>query len=194
MKRLSILTALLFSAASLAFAQQPAQRPMRPPPMVLTTTAFPDGTIIPNKFTQVNPESNSPDFTWTNVPAGTQSFVLWMHDVDLALNKTTEDNLHWMVWNIPGTATSLPEKMAAGAQLPDGSYQISYSGPAYKGPGAPASGPLHHYIFELFALDIKLDEKAEATTVETKTKIFKMMQGHVLGKAAYSGLFKRPQQ
>jgi Raf kinase inhibitor-like YbhB/YbcL family protein len=162
--------------------------------MQLTTTAFADGTIIPQKYTQVNPEGSvSPDLAWTNVPAGTQSFVLWMHDVDLALNKTTEDNLHWMVWNIPGTYTSLPEKLPAGAQLADGSYQVSYAGPFYRGPGAPASGPLHHYIFELFALDIKLDEKAAGNVIETKTDIFKLMQGHVLGKAAYSGLFKRPQ-
>lgn len=187
MKKLSLLAALLLSVAFVSFGQQ------RPAPMRLTTTAFADGTIIPNKYTQVNPESTSPDFSWTNVPAGTQSFVLWMHDVDLSLNKTTEDNLHWLVWNIPGSYTSLPEKLATGAQLPDGSYQISYFGPAYRGPGAPASGPLHHYIFELFALDIKLDQKAMATAPETRVELFKLMQGHILGKAAYSGLFKRPQ-
>src|ERR1700689_893053 len=100
-----------------------------------------------------------------------------MHDVDLALNKTSEDNLHWLVWNIPGRYTALPEKMPIGAQLPDSSYQISYAGPSYRGPGAPALGPLHHYIFELFALDIKLNEKAGSTALETKANIFKLMQG-----------------
>lgn len=116
-----------------------------------------------------------------------------MHDVDLAINKTSEDNLHWLVWNIPGTAAVLPEHVATGAQLADGSSQVSYAGPFYRGPGAPASGPLHHYIFELFALDIKIDAVAGSTAIETKTNVFKAMQGHILGKAAYAGLFKRPQ-
>jgi Raf kinase inhibitor-like YbhB/YbcL family protein len=189
MKKLSLVIALL-CMASLTFAQQPARKL----PMVLTTAAFADGTVIPLKYTQAAPDGGvSPDLIWNTVPAGTQSFVLWMHDVDLALNKTSEDNIHWLVWNIPGQATTLPEKMPVGAQLPDGTYQISYSGPNYKGPGAPANGPLHHYIFELYALDIKLDEKAGANVIETKTNIFKLMQGHILGKAAYVGLFHRPQ-
>jgi len=171
-----------------------SQQPVRIPPMVLTTTAFADGAVIPLKYTQVaGDKAVSPDLTWTNVPAGTQSFVLWMHDVDLSLMKTTEDNLHWMVWNIPGQITTLPENVPQGAQLPDGSHQISYFGAGYRGPGAPASGPLHHYVFEIFALDIKIDEKAAATVPETRANIFKLMQGHVLGKAAYVGLFHRPQ-
>jgi Raf kinase inhibitor-like YbhB/YbcL family protein len=185
MKKLSLIIALLISTFS-AFAQQP--------PMRLTTDAFADGTVIPLKYTQASPTGAvSPALTWTNVPPGTQSFVLWMHDVDLALNKTSEDNLHWLVWNIPGQNTSLPENVPAGSHLPDGSYQVSYAGPNYRGPGAPASGPLHHYVFELFALDIKMDEKPGSTVLETKTNIFKLMQGHILGKAAYVGLFHRPQ-
>ncbi len=164
MKRSSFIFALLLSTASIAFAQQPVPTL----PMRLTTTAFADGTVIPLKYTQASPDGAiSPGLSWTNVPAGTQCFVLWMHDVDLALNKTSEDNLHWLVWNIPGQDTSLAEKIPVGSQLADGSYQVSYAGPSYRGPGAPAGGPLHHYIFELYALDIKLDEKPDATAVDT---------------------------
>jgi Raf kinase inhibitor-like YbhB/YbcL family protein len=190
MKRLSLVFALFISSASVAFAQQPVHAL----PMRLTTQAFADGTVIPLKYTQASPDGAvSPGLSWSNVPAGTQSFVLWMHDVDLALNKTSEDNLHWLVWNIPGRDTSLSEKIPTGSQLADGSYQLSYAGPGYRGPGAPATGPLHHYVFELYALDIKLDEKPGSTALETKTSVFKLMQGHILGKAAYVGLFKRPQ-
>jgi Raf kinase inhibitor-like YbhB/YbcL family protein len=164
------------------------------PPMRLTSPAFADGAHIPLKYTQAAADGAvSPELIWNTVPTGTQSFVLWMHDVDLSINKTTEDNLHWLVWNIPNTAITLPEKLPSGARLPDGSFQVSYAGPAYRGPGAPASGPLHHYVFELFALDIKLDENLGANAVETKQDVFKLMQGHILGKAAYAGLFHRPQ-
>ncbi len=190
MKRLSLVFVLFISGASITIAQQPVGTP----PMMLSTKAFADGTIIPLKYTRASPaDAVSPELNWSNVPAGTQSFVLWMHDVDLALNKTSEDNLHWLVWNIPGQDTSLAEKMPTGSRLTDGSYQLSYAGPSYRGPGAPAAGPLHHYVFELYALDIKLDEKPGSTALETKTNVFKLMQGHILGKAAYVGLFRRPQ-
>jgi Raf kinase inhibitor-like YbhB/YbcL family protein len=193
MKKLLLVLVLLLSTFTLTQAQQ-QQQPVRVLPMRLTSQAFADGALIPLKYTQAAADGAvSPEFTWNTVPTGTQSFVMWMHDVDLSINKTTEDNLHWLVWNIPGTAITLPEKMPSGAHLPDGSFQVSFAGPAYRGPGAPASGPLHHYVFELFALDIKLDENLGANAVETKQNIFKLMQGHILGKAAYAGLFHRPQ-
>jgi len=135
----------------------------------------------------------SPALTWTNTPPNTMSLVLHMHDLEVVRNKTTEDQLHWLVWNIPPTATGLPEGVPMGATLQDGSHQISASGPVYRGPGAPATGPMHHYTFEIFALDTKLDVQAAADAFETRTNVMKAMQGHVLGKAVYVGLFKRPQ-
>src|ERR671933_465555 len=134
----------------------------------------------------------SPAMSWTNVPAGTQSFVLNMRDLDVARNKTTDDQAHWVMWNIPANTTSLPEGVPKGSQRPDGSYQISASGPMYRGPGAPATGPQHHYMFEVYALDTKLDVTPAADAFETRANVMKAMQGHVLGKAVYGGLFKRP--
>lgn len=168
----------------------PAQPPR--PPLILTTTAFPDGGPIPVKYTQAG-EQVSPALAWSNVPEATQSFVLHMRDPDVARNKTTEDQVHWLVWNLPGTAKGLPEGVPKGPQLPDGSQQISASGPVYRGPGAPATGPLHHYTFELYALDTKLDLQPGADAWETRTKVWTAMNGHILGKAVYVGLFRRPQ-
>jgi len=166
--------------------------------MVLTTTGWPDGGQIPAKFTQAG-EQVSPKLDWTNVPAGTQSFVVNMLDPDVAVQRGTETQPHWIVWNIPATATGLPEGVKAGAEIPDGSRQISASGPQYRGPGAAANGPLHHYTFEVYALDTKIDVTASTATppvaaaLETRAAVTKAMQGHVLGKAVYVGLFKRPQ-
>lgn len=164
----------------------------RPPAMTLTTTAFPDGGQIPLKYTQAG-EQVSPALTWTNAPANTVSFVLHMHDLEVARNRTTDDQVHWLVWNIPGTATGLPEGVPTGAERPDGSRQISASGPVYRGPGAPATGPMHHYTFEIFALDTKLDVQPGADAFDTRASVMKAMQGHVIGKAVYMGLFRRPQ-
>jgi Raf kinase inhibitor-like YbhB/YbcL family protein len=183
--------------AVMAFSTLALAQGGRGGPMALTTTAWADGAQIPVKYTQAG-EQVSPEFKWTNTPAGTVSFVFNMLDPDVARNRTTETQVHWVVWNIPATATGLAEGIKVGADLPDGSKQISATGPQYRGPGAPATGPLHHYTFEVYALDIKLDVAPSTATdpaaaaVETRTAVFKAMQGHVLGKAVYVGLFRRP--
>ena len=88
--------------------------------------------------------------------------------------------------------------MKPGAELPDGTRQISASGPGYRGPGAPATGPLHHYTFEVYALDSKIDVTPStgatpvAAAVDTRAAVMKAMQGHIIGKAVYVGLFRRP--
>jgi Raf kinase inhibitor-like YbhB/YbcL family protein len=188
---------LLAAPVMLAFqaqGQAPAGGgPPAPPAMRLTTDAWPDGGTIPLKYTQAVPNPVSPRLTWTNVPPGTQSFVLHFHDPDVSRNKTTNDQVHWMFWNIPGTATGLPEGIPMGAQLPDGSRQISASGPVYRGPGAGAAGPMHHYTFEIYALDIVLQTQPGADEQETRAAVMRDMNGHILGKAVYVGLFRRPQ-
>src|SRR5579863_2079957 len=116
-----------------------------PPAMTLTIPGFPDGGQIPVKFSQAAPgvatgEGTSPAMSWANAPAGTQSLFLNMHDMDLARNKTTDDQAHWVVWDIPATATGLPEGVPKGPKLANGAFQISATGQMYRGPGAGANG------------------------------------------------------
>jgi hypothetical protein len=128
------------------------------------------------------------------VPDGIVSFALIVHDPDAATGNGTDDILHWMLWNIPGDARRLPEGVPQGTQLPDNTRQISVSGPYYRGPGAPATGPAHHYTFELFALDTMLDVQAVgAPPAQTRAAVLAAMAGHVRGKAVYVGLYRRPQ-
>ena len=161
-------------------------------PMRLMSNAFIDGGLIPLKYTQAG-EQASPQLAWANAPMGTQSFVLHMHDMEGARNKTTDDQLHWLVWNIPAEPRALPEGVPMG-DLKDGSHQTSATGNGvYRGPGAPANGPYHHYVFELFALDTKIDVPANpADPFDTRAKVLAAIQGHVLGKAVYLGFFRRP--
>ncbi len=193
------LTSVVLAALPLGAQGTPANPPaQRPTPMVLTITGWADGTLIPAKFTQAG-EQVSPELRWTNVPAGTQSFVVNMLDPDVSVQRGTETQPHWIVWNIPATATGLPEGMKPGAEQPDGTRQISATGPQYRGPGAAANGPLHHYTFEVYALDTKVDVSPSSgatpigSALDTRAAVMKAMQGHVLGKAVYVGLFKRPQ-
>ena len=192
-RRMLAVLVMMFAPAVMVAAH--AQTPQAPPPqkhLVMTITGFADGSDIPLKYTQAGTQT-SPEITWVNAPAGTVTFLLHMHDADFSRNHTTDDQLHWLVWNIPGTAASLPEGVPAGAQLQNGAYQISASGPSYRGPGAPASFPKHHYVFELFALDTKIDVPPGADAFETRANVMKAIQGHILEKSVYVGLFHRPQ-
>jgi len=163
------------------------------PPLVMTTTAWEDGGVIPDKYTQAaGPMAVSPELKWSQVPAGTQSFVLLLHDPEPVLNKSAKmDITHWLAWNIPATATGLREGMPQGDQ-PDGTRQISLRANGYMGPGAPA-GPYHHYTFELYALDTKLDVPTGTPqqAADTRTAVMNAMDGHVLGKAVLVARFHR---
>jgi len=209
-------TLLVLLALALPLHAQPpaAQPPPQPPPaggqpppggrggrggggrggiatMTLTSTAFPDGGMIPVKYTQAG-DQTSPPLAWSNVPDNVTGFVLIVHDADAAIGNGTDDMLHWMVWNIPASARSLPEGVPQGPQLPDGTRQISATGPYYRGPGALSMGSPHHYVFELFAIEQPITVQAVgASPPETRAAILAAIAGHVRGKAAYTGLFKR---
>ena len=163
------------------------------PPLIMTSTAWEDGGVIPDKYTQAaGATAPSPELKWSQVPMGTQSFVLLMHDPEPVLNKGSKmDITHWLVWNIPATSTGLPEGVMAG-ELPDGTRQVSLRSNGYMGPGA-GPGPYHHYTFELYALDTKLDiaQPQPAQAADTRNAIVNAMDGHVLGKAMLVARFHR---
>jgi Raf kinase inhibitor-like YbhB/YbcL family protein len=192
---IAIGTMLLTAGIGSALAQGPGGpgggrgRGPATPGLTLTSPDFEDGAVIPNKFTQADPNPVSPKLEWKNVPAGTVSFVLLMHDPDVAMGKKTDDVTHWMAFNIPGTATELAGGQTADAKLADGTVQIVNTGRkvGFMGPGAPPPGPYHHYTFELMALDTKLDLGPDAT----RDAVIAAAQGHILGKGVLVCRFHR---
>ncbi len=180
--------AILFVAASAGIAQQGGAPPA--PPLSLKTSAFTDGGDVPLKYgcdVAQGAPMVSPELTWTNTPKGTVSFVLIMHDTDANPQKAILDVTHWTVFNISGSATSLSEGVAPDAAVGDGGMQGKNIRGAngYQAPCPPKGGPPHHYIFELYALDTKLDLPAGAPRVD----ILKAMDGHIIGKSSYVGKF-----
>jgi hypothetical protein len=183
---------LLAFTPGLALAQGPGGGKGRGGPkgpgLTLSSPDVADGAVIDDKYTQKGGQTApSPKLEWSNVPMGTQSFALLLHDPDVAMNKKMDDVTHWMIFNIPGTATGLPGGVPADAKLPDGAIQIKNTGQrvGYMGPGAPAPGPYHHYTFILFALDTKLDLGPDATRADVE----KAMDGHILGKGVLTVRF-----
>lgn len=189
----AITVAVIMGLSGAASAQAPAAPPappsgMHPVLMGLTSTSFEDGGIIPDRYTgKAVPPGGSPALAWTGAPAGTKSFALVMHDSDVVVGKTTTDNIHWIAFNIPATTTTLPEGVPKVAALPDGTVQMKVqTAYGYRPPGAPA-GVYHHYIFEIYALDAKLDLTSDAT----RTQVMQAMDGHVLDRGTLVGRFHR---
>jgi Raf kinase inhibitor-like YbhB/YbcL family protein len=156
------------------------------PGLTLTSPDVEDGAVIAEKFS-MRANGTSPKLEWTHAPAGTQSYIVLFHDPDVSMQKKLDDVTHWMIFNIPGTATELPAGVAADAKLPDGSFQIknSMGRVGYTGPGMGAAGPYHHYTFELYALDTKLD----LTDSASRADVLKAADGHILAKAVLAGRY-----
>lgn len=109
------LITIVFLLAAIASAQDKGRgKGPAVPGLTLTTSAFEDGGVIPARYTQSDPNPVSPKLEWSNVPRNTVSFLLHMHDPDVARQRTTEDMLHWIIFNIPGDARSLAEGIPTG--------------------------------------------------------------------------------
>jgi Raf kinase inhibitor-like YbhB/YbcL family protein len=193
-QRMILMLPMLVCAAAVAVAQAPQGAAPQVPPLLMTTTAFEDGGIFPLKYTLAVDAPISPALTWSQVPPGTRSFALLFHDPEPVVNKSAKTDItHWLVWNIPGTATGLPEGMPRG-ERPDGSRQTGLRTNGYLGPGGPATAPYHHFTFELYALDTTIDvpQGTPQQVMDTRRAVFDAMDGHVLGKAVLVGRFRRP--
>jgi Raf kinase inhibitor-like YbhB/YbcL family protein len=155
------------------------------PPLMMTTDAFPDGGIVPEKY--AGRGSNvQPGFKFAGAPDNTVAYAIIFHDIDVAFGGNTDDVLHWMVWDIPAAAGGIPE-----GKLPEGSVSSTTNirKGEYFGPGAPAGERYHHYVFELYALNAKLGLPATATRAE----LLAAMAGKVTAKAAYVGRYRGSQ-
>jgi Raf kinase inhibitor-like YbhB/YbcL family protein len=202
---LSALVVLAASSVAAAPQNAPAagtaaaggQRPAAaaPPPMMLMSTDISDGKPIAAKYTcAAGAAAVSPGLQWMQAPRGTASFALIVHDMEPRPRKGVDDILHWMVWNMPAGANSLPGGVSpASGDLPDGSHQTNGNAGqngnfGYRPPCPPQDVPVaHHYAFELFALDQKLDLPATATRAD----VLKAMDGHIAGHAAIVAPFNR---
>src|SRR3990172_1394246 len=99
--------------------------------MEIKSAAFKEGGMIPKKYT-CDGEDISPPLTWSDVPDGTKSFALISDDPDAPVGIW----VHWVIYNIPGNVTQLPEHVRTGKKLHDGTLQgindfpkIGYGGP-----------------------------------------------------------------
>ena len=151
--------------------------------LAISSPNFENGVNIPKKFT-CDGADVSPELHWNSPPAGTQSFALIADDPDAPVGTWT----HWVAFDLPAQASSLPEGVPKVDELPSGGRQgrndfrrIGYGGPC------PPPGKPHRYFFKLYALDKKLNLNPGAS----KQEVEQAMQGHILGKAELMGKYQR---
>lgn len=127
---------------------------------VLKSSAFAEGETIPEKYAEMN--NVSPPLNWEDVPTGTKSFALAITDPDVPeMLNFPRVFVHWMIYNIPSSTTSLPEGTSLGGSLPAGTKELKndfalLNAPGYgKGYGAPwPPDAAHRYVFTLYALKV----------------------------------------
>jgi hypothetical protein len=170
---------LLAACAGLTGAEDPMT-------LTLTSQAFPHNGAIPEQYT-CEGRDVSPPLSWSGVPAAARSLVLIVDDPDApdpAAPKLTW--VHWVLYNIPVTATGLDEGVDSGA-LPAGTAEglNDWKRTGYGGPCPPVGR--HRYFHKLYALDTVLPDLHRPT----KAQIEKAMHGHVLAQAELIGLYRK---
>jgi Raf kinase inhibitor-like YbhB/YbcL family protein len=151
--------------------------------LTLSTSAFKPGGEIPRQHTCEGADQ-SPALTWSGAPAGTKSFALIADDPDAPVGTW----VHWVVYDLPGDATGLPQGVPAkdtvsgdGKQGVNDFRKVGYGGPC------PPPGKPHRYFFKLYALDAPTKLQARAI----KAEVLRAIEGHVLAQAELMGTYKR---
>lgn len=150
----------------------------------ITSPAFSHNTMMPAQQT-CEGKNISPPLVWTAPPAGTKSLALIVDDPDApdpAAPKMVW--VHWVLYNLPPVAGSLPEGVAD-ADLPEATLigindrkHVGWTGPC------PPVGT-HRYFHKLYALDTVLPD----LRVPTKADLEKAMSGHILAQTELIGLY-----
>jgi hypothetical protein len=149
----------------------------------LTTNAFENGGNIPKKYT-CDGADVSPALSWSEPPAGTQSLALSADDPDAPVGTW----VHWVVYDMPATARTLPEGVSKAGEVPGGGKQgvTDFRRPGYGGPCPPPGKP-HRYYFRLYALDAKVGLKPGAS----RRDVDAAMKGRILASAELMGRYGR---
>ena len=155
-------------------------------PLIMKSSAFTDGQEIPRRHT-CEGEDVSPPLAWSGAPAGTKTFALIVDDPDAPDPKAPQMTwVHWVLYNLPATATALPEGVKPAA-LPAGTREgrNDWKRTGYGGPCPPIGR--HRYFHKLYALDAALPDLG----TPGKAELEHAMKGHVLARAELVGTYQK---
>ena len=156
--------------------------------LTLTSPAFAEGGEIPARHT-CEGDDLSPPLAWSAPPPGTASLALVVDDPDAPDPKAPKMTwVHWVLYNLPPAAGSLPEGAGREAALPAGTREglNDWKRTGYEGPCPPVGR--HRYFHKLHALDAVLPDLGRGAT---KARLEQAMRGHVLARAELVGTYEK---
>lgn len=153
------------------------------PAFSLTSSAFAAGAAIPTRYS-CDGAGVSPPLAWSGAPTRTAAYALVVHDPDAPRGDFT----HWLLVDLPASATALPEGVPTTERPPTGGVQgRNDAGRLGYTPPCPPAGSAHHYHFTLYALDHALGLAPGAT----RQQVTDALRGHVLAEGQLVGTYKR---
>jgi len=155
--------------------------------LVVMSAPFTANGAIPAAHTCEGADK-APQLHWSGVPAGAKSLALVVDDPDAPDPKAPQMTwVHWVLYNVPPTATSLPAG-ASKASLPPGTREgdNDWKQPGWRGPCPPVGK--HRYFFKLYALDTVLPDLGAHAG---KAKLEAAMKGHVVAEGQLVGTYEK---
>lgn len=157
-----------------------------PDRIALESPAFEDGGSIPPRYT-VDGERISPPLAWRRAPADTEGLALIVEDPDAP---TPEPLVHLICWDLPPDIGEMPEgelRSPGHVGLDEMLGRNSYRQAAWLAPDPPPGHGPHLYVFQIFALDRKLDFDRPPS----RKQVVEAMRDHVLAKGVLVGTYER---
>ena len=134
-------------------------------------------------------KNTSPALKWSGAPSGTKSYAVTVYDPDAP---TGSGWWHWVVYNIPASATELPEGAggADGKGLPAGTAQgrTDFGSAGFGGACPPKGDKPHRYIFTVHALKT---DKIEVPADASAALVGFMLNANRLAKASFEARYGR---
>lgn len=158
-----------------------------PESIIVRSEVFEHNTDIPLRFSAYG-ANVSPDISWSNLPAGTQQLALILDDPVFGMPPF----VHWVAYNIPVTATGLPEGLSPDAIVTHPGLEGMINGhngtrrSGYFGPRPPNDGKVHTYNFRIYALDYALNLPDGLN----KDSLLEAMEGHIIATGLLTGNYQ----
>jgi len=157
-----------------------------PENFVLTSAVFEHEAPIPERYRgRILGPNISPELAWSAPPAGTAELVLIVQDPDVPFGTAA---IHALAAGIDPSLGVITENGLASPSPVDGLRhgkgglgRLGWGGPM----PVPSHGP-HSYVFQLFALDRRLELPEKFTLADA----IGGMTGHLLGRARLDGTYE----
>ena len=147
------------------------------------------GEPMPRDYTP-DGRNISPPLSWRNLPPATRKIAVVCADFGAG---SPPPWVHWIIYNIPATATGLPAGLPIDPAVPmpgeiAGAVQglNGWKRAIYRGPAPPAGTP-HIYYFTVYALDADLTLEPNLT----RAQLLEAISGHIIGQGEIVPIYER---